>query len=87
MKKVLITSCIFCFVNFFCFSSVYASAWDKCKGCHNGNVAKDEKKLKEKYPTQKKFIQAAKKSDDPFMIGVKSDEKLLKEAAQEIGLK
>jgi len=86
MKKLLIVICLFIFMNFFS-SLVYASAWDKCRGCHNGNVAPDEKSLKFKFPTVKKFVEAAKKSDDPFMIGFQSDEKLLKEAAQEIGLK
>jgi hypothetical protein len=79
--------CIFCFVVFVSYISAYASAWDKCKGCHYGKLAPDEKSLQNKYPTIKQLVNAAKKSDDPFMDGVKRDEKLLKEAAQEIGLK
>jgi hypothetical protein len=43
--------------------------------------------MKDKYPTVKKFVEAARQSDDPFMDGFKKDEKLLKEAAQDIGLK
>jgi hypothetical protein len=87
MKKMLAILSLCCFISFFSYAVIYAAAWEKCKGCHNGNVAKDEKRLKEKYPTIKKFVRAAKKSDDPFMDGIKQDEKLLKEAAQEIGLK
>jgi hypothetical protein len=79
--------CIFCLVVFVSYISAYASAWDKCKGCHNGNLALDEKSLQNKYPTIKKLVEAAKKSDDPFMDGVKKDEKVLKQAAQAIGLK
>jgi len=87
MKRLFIVICIFCFANFFSYVAVYASAWDTCKRCHNGSTAPDEKSMKQKYPTVKKFVEAAKKSDDPFMTGFKSDEKLLKEAAEEIGLK
>ena len=87
MKKLSIVICLFCFFYFFSYTVVYASAWDKCKGCHNGNTAPDEKSMKQKYPTVRKFVKAAKKSDDPFMISFKDDEKLLKEAAQAIGLK
>jgi len=87
MKKLSIVMCVFCCVNFCCHSSVFAAAWDKCKGCHNGNLAPDQKSLKDKYPTVNKFVEAARQSDDPFMDGFKKDEKLLKEAAQDIGLK
>jgi len=87
LKKLLIAMCILYSVVFFSCISAHASAWDKCKGCHNGNLAPDEKSLQNKYPTIKQLVNAAKKSDDPFMDGVKKDEKLLKEAAREIGLK
>ena len=79
---LVLASLIFFFPRF-----AAAAAWEKCKGCHNGNVAPDEEKLKEKYPPIKKFVAAAKKADDPFVIGFKDNEKLLKETAQEIGLK
>lgn len=87
LKRLLIVLCILCCANFHFCSPVFASAWDKCKGCHNGNLAPDEKRLLEKYPTMKKFVEAARKTDDPFMDTVRKDEKLLKEAARDIGLK
>jgi hypothetical protein len=86
MRNFLTVVCLFYLFSFFSPSVVYGSAWERCKGCHNGNTAPDEKSMKQKYPTVKKFIEAAKKSDDPFMIGFKDDEKLLKKAAKEIGL-
>ena len=87
MKKLCVVVCVFCVLVFCTPNMVFASAWDKCKGCHNGSLAPDEKRLKEKHPTAEKFVEAAKKSDDPFMGGVKKDEKLLQEAARDIGLK
>lgn len=87
MRKMSLVVCCFSLLSFCCPHAVSAAAWDRCKGCHNGNVAPDEKTMKQQYPTMEKFVQAAKKSDDPFMGRFKNDEKLLKEAAQEIGLK
>jgi len=87
VKKLCVVMCVFCCLIFFSQSSVFAAAWDKCKGCHNGNLAPDEKTLKDKYPTVSKIVEAAKQSSSPLMNSFKEDEKLLKEAAQDIGLK
>ncbi len=86
MPRIWIAVLVLVSLTFFSPRIALAAAWDTCKGCHNGNVAPDEKKLKEKYPTIKKFVDAAKKSDDPFMNEFK-DEKILTEAARDIGLK
>jgi hypothetical protein len=87
MKKLCVVICVGCVLLFGSSNVVFASAWDTCKGCHNGSLAPDEKRLKEKHPTAEKFVEAAKKSDDPFMGEVKKDVKLLQEAARDIGLK
>jgi hypothetical protein len=67
--------------------SAESHAWDQCKGCHDGNLAPDAKEFKEKYRTVDELVKAAKKSDDPFMSGIKKNENLLREAAKALGLK
>jgi hypothetical protein len=74
------------FVTFCAFNIANAGVWDKCKVCHSGNIAPDEKTLKEKYQTADKLIKAAKESQNPMMKNYKDDEEL-KEAAKDLGLK
>jgi hypothetical protein len=63
------------------------SAWDKCKGCHNGNLAPDAKEFRERFKKVDELVKAATESDNPFMKNVKENEKLLREAAKDLGLK
>lgn len=86
MKKYLALFIMICFATFYAFNFANAGVWDKCKACHNGNIAPDEKKLKEKYQTADKLIKAAKESPNPMMTNYKGDEEL-KEAAKDLGLK
>jgi hypothetical protein len=75
-----------CFATFYAFNVADANVWDKCKVCHNGNMAPDEKTLKEKYKTADEFIKAAKESLSSMMKNYKHDADL-KEAAKYLGLK
>ncbi|MCX8043797.1 MAG: hypothetical protein N3B18_06705 [Desulfobacterota bacterium] len=67
-------------------SSAFAG-WSTCIGCHNGTVAPDKNKLVQQYPSVDAFIKAAQATKNPLMDTIKKDEKNLREAAQEIGLK
>ena len=78
---------IICFITLFFYNLSIAGGWDQCKGCHNGNLAPDAKELKDRYNTADRLVAVAKKSVDPLMEGVKKNEKLLREAAKDIGLK
>jgi hypothetical protein len=75
-----------CFAIFYAFDVANSGVWDKCKVCHNGNMAPDEKTLKEKYKTADELIKAAKASQSSMMKNYKDDEQL-KEAAKDLGLK
>jgi hypothetical protein len=75
-----------CFATFYAFNVADAKVWDKCKVCHNGNMAPDEKTLKEKYKTADELIKAAKESLSSMMKNYKDDADL-KEAAKYLGLK
>ena len=86
MKKYLALFIMICFATFYAFNIANAGVWDKCKVCHNGNIAPDEKTLKEKHQTTDKLIKAAKESLNPMMKNYKGDEEL-KEAAKDLGLK
>jgi len=77
---------VICFTTFYLFNIANAGIWDKCKVCHNGNIAPDEKTLKEKYPTADKLIKAAKESPSSMMKNYKDDAEL-KEAAKDLDLK
>jgi hypothetical protein len=87
LRNTLLSCLIICFFTLCLYNCSHAGGWDQCKGCHNGNVAPDVKELKEKYNSADKFVQAAKKSDDPLMNPFRKNDKLLKEAASDIGLK
>jgi hypothetical protein len=87
LQKILPAFLIICLITFCLYDFSYAGGWDQCKGCHNGNVAPDARDLKEKYQSVDKFIEAAKKTDDPLMAAFKNNEKILREAAKDIGLK
>lgn len=86
MKKFLAIFLTLCFVSLYAFHFAYAGTWDKCKLCHNGKLAPDEKTLKEKYQSTDQLIKAAQDSQNPMMNPYK-DEKELKEAAKDLGLK
>jgi hypothetical protein len=87
IKKMISVFFIVCFITLFFINLSIAGGWDQCKGCHNGNLAPDAKELKDKYNTADRLVAVAKKSGDPLMEAVKKNEKLLKEAAKDIGLK
>jgi hypothetical protein len=86
MKKSLAMFIMICFATCYAFNFADAGVWDKCKVCHNGNIAPDEKALKEKYKTADKLTKAAKESLSSMMKNYKGDEEL-KEAAKDLGLK
>jgi len=86
MKKSLAMFIMICFAIFYAFNFANAGVWDKCKICHNGNMAPDEKTLKEKYKTADELTKAAKEALSPMMKNYKGDEQL-KEAAKDLGLK
>ena len=86
-KKTISAFFIICFITLFFYNLSIAGEWDQCKGCHNGNLAPDAKELKNRYNTADKLVVAAKKSADSLMESFKKNEKLLREAAKDIGLK
>ena len=86
-KKMISVFFISCFVTLFFSNLTNAGEWDQCKGCHNGNLAPDAKELKNKYDTADKLVAAAKSSENALMESIKKNEKLLREAAKDIGLK
>jgi hypothetical protein len=87
LHKILPVLLIACLITICLYNFSYAGGWDQCKGCHNGNVAPDARELKEKYQLIDKFVEAAGKTDDPLMAAFRNNEKLLREAAKDIGLK
>ena len=85
-KKMIFVFFIISFLTLF-FYNLSIGGWDQCKGCHNGNLAPDAKELKDRYNTADRLVAVARNSGDPLMEGVKKNEKLLREAAKDIGLK
>ena len=86
-KKMISAFFIICFITLFFYNLSIAGEWDQCKGCHNGTLAPDAKELKNRYKTADELVAAAKKSADSLMESIKKNEKLLREAAKDIGLK
>jgi hypothetical protein len=86
-KKMVAAFFIVFLITLFSYNLSIAGGWDQCKGCHNGNLAPDAKELKDKYNTADRLVAVAMKSGDPLMEAVKKNEKLLREAAKDIGLK
>ena len=86
MKKTFSIFIIAVFAAFYSFGFAHAGIWDKCKICHNGIMAPDEKTLKKRYKTADEFMKAAKVSPNPMMNNYKGDADL-KEAAKYLGLK
>lgn len=85
MKKVL---CAVFAVFFWAITAdIAAAGWNTCIGCHNGSLAPDKTKLLERHKTVEAFVKAAQATQSPLMQSIKTDEKSLREAAQEIGLK
>jgi hypothetical protein len=87
LRKLFPVFIIAGFIIFYVCVLADAGGWDQCKVCHNGNLAPNEKDLKEKYKTVDELVVAAKRSEDPLMDPFKKNEKLLREAAKDIGLK
>jgi len=85
-NKMISVFFIICFITLF-FCNLSIGGWDQCKGCHNGNLAPDAKELKNRYSTADELVAAAKKAVDSLMERIKKNEKLLREAAKDIGLK
>ena len=85
MKKSLSMFIMICLATFYAFNAANAGVWDKCKVCHNGNMAPDEQTLQEKYKTADELIKAAKESPSSMMKNYK-DDAALKEAAKYLGL-
>jgi hypothetical protein len=86
-KKMIAVFFIVCFITLFFYNLTNAGGWDNCKGCHNGNLAPDAKGLKDKYATVDKLVAAAGRSENSLMESIKKNEKLLRKAAKDIGLK
>lgn len=63
-----------------------SAGWNSCIGCHNGTLAPDKDKLKEKHKTIDSFISAAQSTQNDLMKSIQKDVKSLQEAAKEIGL-
>ena len=87
MKNISLVFFLLCSIAFSITLCAYAGSWDQCKGCHDGALAPDAKALKQKYKTADEFVEAAKKADDPLMDRYKKNEELLRQAAEDIGLK
>ena len=86
MKKALGMFIVMSFAILYAFNVTHAGIWDKCKICHNGTMAPDEKTLKQRYKTADEFMKAAKESPNSMMSSYKGDADL-KEAAKYLGLK
>ena len=62
--------------------------WVKmCASCHDGNTAISKDAIREKYQTVYIFTEAVLKKGGRCMNILKNDENLIREVAQEIGLK
>jgi len=86
MKKALGAFTIICFTVLYVCNVAHAGVWDKCKVCHNGIMAPDEKTLKKRYTTADEFMKAAREASNPMMNNYKGDADL-KEAAKYLSLK
>jgi hypothetical protein len=87
VKKMITVFFIVCCITLLLYDHSNGGGWDQCKGCHNGNLASDAKGLKNSYDTVGKLVAAAKRSGNSLMDSIKNNEKLLIEAAKDIGLK
>jgi len=85
MNKCLSIFIMICLVTLFFFAAAYGG-WEKCKVCHTGRIAPDEKALKAKYQTAEELIKGAKGSLNPMMKNYQGYDEL-KEAAKDLGLK
>lgn len=81
-----ITAIIFITLMFFAFSAPTFAGWNTCIGCHNGTLAPDKDKLKEKHKTVDNFVKAALATKNDMMKAIQKDEKAIREAGKEIGL-
>ena len=62
--------------------------WSKmCASCHDGNTAISKDAIREKYQTVDVFTEAVLRKGGRCMNILKNDESLIREVAQEIGLK
>lgn len=86
MKKIFAIAVAFTLV--LGFASFAAAGWEKCEGCHNGNIAKSTKQmLVKKFKTTDALIKGAKESPNPMMNAWKDKEDDLKTAAKDLKLK
>jgi hypothetical protein len=85
MKTFSFTALLAC--AFFVLATTASAGWNTCVACHNGTMAPNKEKLKDKYKTAESFVKAAQATQNPMMKSIQKDEKTLKEVAQEIGLK
>lgn len=65
-------------------SGAYAGGFSICAGCHNGASAPD---ITGKYRTADELVKAAKMTRDVRMQRYKNDDKALRDAAKDLGLK
>ena len=62
--------------------------WPKmCASCHDGNTAISKEAMREKYQTVNAFSEAVRHKGGRCMNILKNDKKMIKQVAQEIGLK
>jgi hypothetical protein len=85
MKALKVAALLLCTLFLVC--TIASAGWNTCVACHNGSVAPDKEKLKEKHKTVENFVKAAQATQNPMMKSIQKDENALKEAAKEIGLK
>ena len=92
IKLIIILIFVFCFISG-CSKIQSVNSWERhCESCHdgttmlNGKVVPNKEQMKAKYKTLYEFAKAC--SDAPVCMNiVKHQEKLLREAGTEIGLK
>jgi hypothetical protein len=89
---IIILMFVFCFISG-CSKGQSVNSWQRhCESCHdgktilNGSVVPDKEQMKAKYKTLDEFAQACAGAPVCMNI-VKHEEKLLREAGTEIGLR
>jgi hypothetical protein len=85
MKKIAFIALSIC--AFFALAATASAGWNTCVACHNGTMAPNKEKLKEKHKTAESFVKAAQATQNPMMKSIQKDENALRAAAKEIGLK
>jgi cytochrome c5 len=72
----------------FASSTAFAENWDRCKVCHRagGSPAPSKAQLLNKFNDEESFIRAALSTTTSMMQFVRTEEKLLRDVAKEIGV-